>query len=33
MANSRKRGFTVIQSTQDSFFDLFAKLCEDWLIP
>jgi hypothetical protein len=26
MANSRKRGFTVYQSTEDSFFDLFAQL-------
>ena len=33
MANSRKRGFTVFQSTEDSFFDLFAKLREDRLIP
>ena len=33
MANSRKRGFTVFQSTEDSFFELFAKLREDRLIP
>ena len=33
MANSRKRGFTVFQSTEDSFFDLFARLREDRLIP
>ena len=33
MANSRKRGFTVFQPTEDSFFDLFAKLREDRLIP
>ena len=33
MANSRKRGFIVFQPTEDSFFDLFAKLREDRLIP
>jgi nucleoside-diphosphate-sugar epimerase len=33
MANSRKRGFTVYQSTEDSFFDLFAQLRQDRLIP
>ncbi|SNC62730.1 Nucleoside-diphosphate-sugar epimerase [Hymenobacter gelipurpurascens] len=33
MKNSRKRGFTVFQSTEDSFFDLFKQLREDRLIP
>ena len=33
MANSRKRGFTVYQQTDQSFFDLFAQLRADHLIP
>jgi nucleoside-diphosphate-sugar epimerase len=33
MANSRKRGFTVYQSTEDSFLNLFAQLRQDRLIP
>jgi hypothetical protein len=33
MAGSRKRGFSVIQNTEDSFFDLFAQLRADRLIP
>ncbi|MCB2408432.1 SDR family oxidoreductase [Hymenobacter lucidus] len=33
MANSRKRGFTAYQATEDSFFDLFAQLRADHLIP
>jgi hypothetical protein len=33
MSKSRKLGFTAYQPTDDSFFDLFAKLREDRLIP
>ena len=33
MALSRKRGFLVYQSTEDSFRDLFAQLREDSVIP
>lgn len=33
MSKSRKLGFTVYQDTRDSFFDLFAKLREERLIP
>ncbi|WP_303311253.1 SDR family oxidoreductase [Hymenobacter sp. BT730] len=33
MAKSRKLGFTEFQSTEDSFFDLFAQLRSDRLIP
>jgi nucleoside-diphosphate-sugar epimerase len=33
MARSRKLGFTAFQSTEDSFFDLFATLREGKLIP
>ncbi|RSK42501.1 SDR family oxidoreductase [Hymenobacter perfusus] len=33
MTNSRKRGFLAYQSTEDSFFDLFAQLRTDRLIP
>jgi len=33
MSKSRKLGFTVYQSTEDSFFDLFAKLRVERLIP
>jgi hypothetical protein len=33
MANSRQRGFTVYQQTDQSFFDLFAQLRADHLIP
>jgi nucleoside-diphosphate-sugar epimerase len=33
MSKSRKLGFTVYQSTEESFFDLFAQLRADRLIP
>ena len=33
MKNSRERGFGVFQSTEQSFFDLFARLRADRLIP
>lgn len=33
MSNSRQRGFTAYQSTEASFFDLFAQLRTDRLIP
>lgn len=33
MANSRKRGFTGYQATDESFFDLFTQLRADRLIP
>jgi nucleoside-diphosphate-sugar epimerase len=33
MAASRKRGFSVFQSTEDAFFDLFATLRSDKVIP
>lgn len=33
MSKSRKLGFTTYQSTEDSFFDLFAQLRADRLIP
>lgn len=33
MSKSRKLGFTVYQSTEDSFFDLFAQLRNERLIP
>jgi len=33
MSKSRKLGFTVYQSTEDSFYDLFEKLRADRLIP
>ncbi|GAB2467429.1 NAD dependent epimerase/dehydratase [Hymenobacter qilianensis] len=33
MSKSRKLGFTVYQATEDSFFDLFAQLRTDKLIP
>ncbi|TGE04859.1 SDR family oxidoreductase [Hymenobacter fodinae] len=33
MANSRQRGFTAYQRTEDSFFDLFKQLRQDRLIP
>lgn len=33
MARSRKLGFTVYQSTEDSFYDLFAQLRAERLIP
>jgi nucleoside-diphosphate-sugar epimerase len=33
MSKSRKLGFTVYQSTEDSFFDLFAQLRVEKLIP
>jgi hypothetical protein len=33
MTRSRKLGFTTYQSTEDSFFDLFAQLRTDRLIP
>lgn len=33
MSKSRKAGFTVYQNTEDSFFDLFAQLRTDRLIP
>ncbi|HEU4374484.1 MAG TPA: NAD-dependent dehydratase, partial [Telluria sp.] len=33
MARSRKLGFTGYQSTEDSFFDLFAQLRAERLIP
>jgi nucleoside-diphosphate-sugar epimerase len=33
MSKSRKLGFTVYQSTEDSFFDLFAQLRAEKLIP
>jgi nucleoside-diphosphate-sugar epimerase len=33
MTKSRKLGFTVYQSTEDSFFDLFAQLRSERLIP
>jgi len=33
MSKSRKLGFTVYQDTRDSFFDLFARLREERLIP
>jgi nucleoside-diphosphate-sugar epimerase len=33
MSKSRKLGFTVYQPTDESFFDLFAKLRQDRLIP
>ncbi len=33
MSKSRKLGFTVYQDTRDSFFDLFAKLRQERLIP
>ena len=33
MSKSRKLGFTVYQSTEDSFYDLFEKLQADRLIP
>ena len=33
MANSRKLGFSVYQSTEDSFLDLFGRLRGDRLIP
>ncbi|RAK65850.1 SDR family oxidoreductase [Hymenobacter edaphi] len=33
MTKSRKRGFLVYQSTEDSFFDLFEQLRADRLIP
>jgi hypothetical protein len=33
MSKSRKLGFTVFQRTDESFFDLFAQLRADRLIP
>ena len=33
MANSRRLGFTAWQATDDSFFDLFARLRAERLIP
>ncbi len=33
MKNSRIRGFSEYQSTEDSFFDLFSRLKEDKIIP
>ena len=33
MSKSRKLGFTVYQRTDKSFFDLFAQLRADRLIP
>ena len=33
MANSRRRGFTACQETQVSFYDLFARLRAERLIP
>ena len=33
MSKSRKLGFTIYQATEDSFFDLFAQLRADRLIP
>jgi hypothetical protein len=33
MALSRKRGFLVYQSTEDSFRDLFTQLRKDRVIP
>ena len=33
MSKSRKLGFTVYQSTKDSFFDLFEQLRENRIIP
>ena len=33
MSKSRKLGFTAYQSTEDSFFDLFAQLRQNHLIP
>ncbi|HSJ69714.1 MAG TPA: hypothetical protein VK921_18675, partial [Anditalea sp.] len=33
MTKSRKLGFTVYQSTEESFFDLFDQLRADRLIP
>lgn len=33
MTKSRKLGFSAYQSTEDSFFDLFAKMRQDRLIP
>jgi hypothetical protein len=33
MSKSRRLGFTAYQATDDAFFDLFAKLRSDRLIP
>ncbi|MET3115513.1 hypothetical protein AAKU52_003262 [Pedobacter sp. CG_S7] len=33
MSKSRKLGFSVFQSTEDSFYDLFTKLLAEKLIP
>ena len=33
VSKSRKAGFTVFESTEDSFFDLFEKLKEERIIP
>ena len=33
MANSRRLGFTAYQATDDSFYDLFARLRAERLIP
>jgi len=33
MGKSRKLGFTGYQATDDAFFDLFARLRAEWLIP
>ena len=33
MANSRRLGFSAYQATDDSFFDLFARLRAERLIP
>ncbi len=33
MSRSRRLGFTAYQPTDDAFFDLFARLRQDRLIP